>query len=349
MTFWDFIDKQMGKGILWILIIILLFVIGWIVSHPTIIIEWNAHITTLIAAIVPKKRKKAFEKRINLTVGSARKKISEALPVAMQRFLPYDLKVEWVGEKDEISTLLHDKQIIVYVPSYKDEVKQAIGILHNYCSTGFALTAKTYMSSRTKDATDLIMTGKLAQSAGHHVYDYFNREYIPSVLAANSAFSVAYNNLKTIDIDGLFLPVYLNEIDKYAHALFLAPPSDISSDVITNFGNFLLRIIQKGKDEHVNLDFLEEGIQIKIVLAVSDVNFDIKPIISNVEEHISKCDINTVYILASGRKVQFANDIATTIYERNPQDLFEPIVTQYRRYTGRQLGVDSICYELNLR
>lgn len=54
-------------------------------------------------------------------------------------------------------------------------------------------------------------------------------------------------------------------------------------------------------------------------------------------------------MLATGLKTQYANDIATKIYERNPQDVFEPVVTRYKRYTRRPSGMDSICYEINTR
>ena len=349
MTLWDFIDKNMGKGLPWIIVALLVAGIIWLLAHPNVVKEWNVQISTWIAGLIPKSRKRAFEKRIDLTVSSAREKFSESLPQNMQRFLPYGLKVEWVEKDEDIDAMLKNNQVIVYVASYKDEAKQAISVLHNYCITGFASKAKLYMTSRTKEATDLVMTEKLVQKAGHHVYDYFNRVYIPEILKTNPTFKTAYENLKKVDQDGLFIPIFLNEIDKYANTIYPMSPTDDTQNTITNFTNFVMKIVNKSPGENVNLVFCQDGMRIKIVLAISDMTSNLEPIIDSIEKHINAQDIDTFYILATGRKVEFANTIATTVYEHNPQDLYEPIITQYKRYSKNRMGNNAICYELNTR
>ena len=111
-----------------------------------------------IAAFAPKKRKKAFEKRLCMTVDAAKLKFNESAPPALKKFLPYDLKVEWVSEAETTDSFFEDNQVVVYVNSYKDEVKQAVGILHNYCAKGFGQNAKTYMPASVCKSSDLIVT-----------------------------------------------------------------------------------------------------------------------------------------------------------------------------------------------
>lgn len=348
MTVWDFLSQILKAGIPWIIVILLVATIIWLVAHPNVVKEWNVNFSTWYAKYNPKKRKKVFEKRIDLTVGAARDKLAESLPQFMKRFLPYGLQIEWVDGEEDISSVISDSQIIVYVSSYKDEIKQSIGVLHNYCTKGFVPKAKIYMSSRTKDATDLVVTGKLAQSAGPHVYDYFNREYVPEIEKKNKNFAVAYKNLKKIDIDGLFIPVYMNEIDKYANDIYPVDPSQETSDTITDFGNFILNIVEKQPNEEVDLIFNKNGIKIMIVLAISDSG-DINKHILSIENHIKKQDINTIYVLATGSKIKYATEIANQVYERNPQEVYEPIVSNYTRYTRKRFGNNAICFEINLR
>lgn len=139
MTFWDFLSVFIEKGgLAWTLLIFSVGGILWLIAHPNVVKDWNVQISMWVAAIVPKKRKSAFEKRLNLTIDSAKTKFNESAPTFMARFLPYDLKVDWVDENDTIESVLGDKQIIVYVPSYKNEAQQAVGVLHSYCSEGFA-------------------------------------------------------------------------------------------------------------------------------------------------------------------------------------------------------------------
>lgn len=143
MTFWDFLSVFIEKGgLAWTLLLFSIGGIFWLIAHPNVVKEWNVQISMWIAAIIPRKRKSAFEKRLNLTIDSAKEKFNESAPAFMERFLPYELKVDWVDENDTMESVLDGKQIIVYVPSYKNEAQQAVGVLHSYCSEGFAQKAK---------------------------------------------------------------------------------------------------------------------------------------------------------------------------------------------------------------
>ena len=293
MTAWDVLNKFIDKGLSWTLLIGAIIVIVWLLSHPQTVREWNTQITIWIAAFAPKKRKKAFEKRLCMTIDAAKLKFDESAPPALKKFLPYDLKVEWVSEVETTDSFFEDNQVVVYVSSYKDEVKQAVGILHNYCAKGFGQNAKTYMPTSVCKSSDLIVTQKLAQYAGRNIYDYFNREYIPEQLKADKTFVAVFNT---------------------------------------------------------KLTFCENGINVKVILAISDSAYsDIQAPVEVAQRAIDEKLVDTLYILATGSKIPFAKDIANTVYGRNPQEVFEPIKTEYKRYTRHPFGSDAICFEINIR
>lgn len=350
MTFWDLANKFIEKGgLAWTLLVIVLAGLVWLIAHPDVVKAWNVQISMWIAACVPKKRKRAFEKRLNLTIDSARKKFSEAVPPFMQRFLPYDLKVRWIDGNESMEAVVEDRQIVVYVPSYKNEMQQAIGVLHNYCINGFAQKAKLYMPKDAKQASDIIITQKLAQHAGHNVYDYFNREYLPELIKKDRSYALILEKLQQVDSDGLFLPILLNEIDKYANRIYPSVPTPEKMDVIMHFMNFIYKIATRDRGELVPLTFVEDSIKIRIILAVSDVTSSIDKPVKEAEEAIQSRSVNTVYVLASGFKMGYAREISDNIYKRNPQDVYEPIETCYKRYRRQANGSDSICFEINLR
>lgn len=350
MTGWDFLSAFIDKGGLpWTLLLIQVCGVVWLIAHPQVVKEWNVQISVWVAAIVPKRRKKAFEKRLNLTIDSAKIKFSEAAPLFMQKFLPYDLKVTWVDEHDTIESILEDKQVIVYVPSYKNEAKQAVGVLHSYCSTSFAQKAKLYMPLNARKASDLVITQKLAQHAGHNIYDYFNREYLPEVLKEDPSYKDIFEKLQKVDRDGLFIPILLNEIDKYSNKIYPAMSSPEIMNIIIHFMNFIYKIVVREAGELVPLTFCEDEIKVKIILAISDTTGDINIPIKEAEYAIQNQKVNTIYILASGSKIDFARNIAKGIYDRNPQDVFDPVETNYRRYTRKPSGKESICFEINTR
>ena len=350
MTGWDFLYAFIEKGgLAWTLLLVALCGIIWLIAHPQVVKEWNVQISMWIANIVPQKRKRAFEKRLNLTIDSAKTKFSESAPLFMQKFLPYDLKVTWVGDYDTIESVLDDKQIIIYVPSYKNEAKQAVGVLHSYCSEGFAQKAKLYMPLNARKASDLVITQKLAQHAGHNIYDYFSREYLPEILKEDGSYRDIFEKLQKVDRDGLFIPILLNEIDKYANKIYPSPSSPETMNIIIHLMNFIYKIVVRETGDLVPLTFCEDEIKIKIILAISDSTGDINIPIKEAEYAIQNQKVNTVYILATGSKIDFAKDIAKKIYERNPQDIFDPVETNYKRYTRRPSGKESVCIEINTR
>ena len=259
------------------------------------------------------------------------------------------MKVEWVDENETSESFLTDNQIIVYVHSYKDESKQVIGILHSYCTKGFATKAKVYMPTSVCKSSDLIITQKLAQCAGHNIYDYFNREYIPEILKQDKTYVAVFEKLRKVDKDGLFLPVLLNEIDKYANKLYPSAPSNEIMGIIVRFMDFIYEVVVRDPGELVNLTFCEDEIKVKILLAISDSAHGIDKAVQDAEIAIQHRSVNTIYILATGSKIDFAKDIANAIYRQNPYDVFEPVETNYKRYTKSPSGANSICFEINIR
>ena len=163
MTFWDFLYKLIDKSNLaWALFVLMLVAVVWLIAHPQVVKEWNVQITMWIAAIAPKKRKKAFAKRLNLTIDSTKTKFDESAPPLMKKFLPYDLKVEWVTEGESPDSFYDNNQVVVYVHSYKDEAQQVVGILHDYCAKGLVQKAKLYMPSSVSKSSDIaVKTGRL--------------------------------------------------------------------------------------------------------------------------------------------------------------------------------------------
>lgn len=350
MTFWDFLCQFIDSGgLAWTLLVIAFCGIVWLIAHPQVVKEWNVQVTMWIAAIAPKKRKRAFEKRLNLTIDSAKAKFDEAAPPFMKKFLPYDLKVEWINERETPESFINNNQVVVYVNSYKDEAQQTIGILHNYCSKGFAQKAKVYMPLSVSKSSDLIITQKLAQYAGHNIYDYFNREYIPELLKQDRTYARVFEKLRKVDKDGLFLPVLLNEIDKFASKIYPAVPSPETMNTIIHLMDFIYEIVARAPGEFVHLTFRENGIKIRVILAVSDSSDGIDKPVRDAETEIQNRSVNTVYVLATGSKIDFARDIANAIYRRNLQDVFPPVETNYKRYTRSPSGSDSICFEINVR
>ena len=140
----------------------------------------------------------------------------------------------------------------------------------------------------------------------------------------------------------------VDEIDKFANVIYPADPSHEIHDRIMRLISFVYTIASREPQEIVPLVFCEDEIRIKIILAVATGSLLDNPI-RDAERAIKDKSINTIYILATGSKIDDAKTIARRVYENNSQDLYEPIETHYKRFTRRISGTESVCYELNLR
>lgn len=342
-TIWDFLYD---KGILFLVIFGFIIFTFFMFTHPKIIKEWNAIVTNWMAKWIPKKRKSAFEKNLSIIIDTAKDNFIKESPQFFQKFLPYDLKVEWVNKDEEAGTIFNGKQVVVYVPDYKNETNQTISVIHNYCVKGFAEKAKMYMGEDTKIATDLVLTRKIVQLSSPHIYDYFSREYIKTMYRENPTFNAVYNGLCLIDNDGLFIPLLMNEIDKFAAKLHPIEPNEEIASIIVKFTQFIYKIANRKQNENSNTIFVN-GIKIRIILAVSKETLDITNAIKAMKGDLKRNIINSFYVLASESMRPYAKEIVNTIIKDCPDRIKIASETHYRRIKGLRF-LDSVCYELSI-
>ena len=346
MTLYDLLWELLQKSIWILLVCALIFLVVYMIIHPEKTREWNAFFTEKKAAFYPKEQNRSFEKRISLSLDSAMTNFATVFPAFKKRFLPYELKIEWITGEEDMTPVLNGKQAIIYVNDYRDDTKQIVTVISSFVETGFAEKAKYYMDNNLEKAVNVLVTKKVVQSSKPHVLQYFNREFLPEQFCRSEKIRNIYDNLCKIDLQGLFIPIFINEMDKLACSIY---PMDNTHEIqvlIYKFLEFILKIATKQRDSVPTL-FKESEISVKIVLAISDRTADITPQLESIDLSLDN-GISTVYIIASGSKIPFAEQIANQVYAKNYGRLEDPRFFQYKR-KGRKLeSTDAVCYELRL-
>lgn len=340
------------------LIALLLGSIIYFILHPKILIEWNLIITEKIAKYQPKKRKQSFENKLKNTISSSVNKFDNEFASFKKTIFPYHLKLQWISADDNIEPIFEDKQAIIYVNDYTDEVKQAVTIIHTYVSKGFAEKVKFYTDKTLERAIDIIIVKKILQNSKPAILSYYTRDCLASEIKASESIKIAYSNFSKIDQAGLFIPILMNELDKYCSNMY---PLDADNTILRTMKNLILfihSIANKSPFEIVNTKFVENGISIRIILAKEDtVN---EEIIS--DEKINEKDILqkyryldndicnkiiTLYIIASGNNIKYADNLSMKIYNHYNDYFDEPKKISFKRYGRIIKGTNAVCYEIN--
>lgn len=342
-TFWDALHEFWQYGVFVIIIIIVVAVLCYIIAHPNIAREWNQFFVEIKATFIPKSRKNSFQKKLNNTVSSAILRFEKSFPTFKSKFLPYSLKIEWIGVDEDVTPLIKDKQAIFYINNFKDEEKQTATVVYEYVDKCFAETTKYYFSENESVATNILVTRKVLQKGKPNVLKYYERNLINEYIKGEEMQRI-FDRFSDIGNAGLFLPIFMNELEKFTSGLYPTNPTEEISDVIKSFADFVYKIANKEPGEKVETYFPQ--LSVRVILAVGK-SFKISTPLKRIENDMKK-QVKTTYIIASGSKNKYAKIIAEKAYYNNLNYFEEPIKISCERKSGNYINpVEAVCYELN--
>lgn len=276
----------------------------------------------------------------------SRREIGEHYSTLVKR----DLKVEWVNDETPPDSIFNDKQAIIYVNSHNNVDKQVISIISEHIKHSFVETVKYYLTPEYNNASDCIMVKKIIKYSRPSINNYFNKTFLPKSFERSPAHRIAYDALVDIDKQGMFFPILINELNKYANRVYPDEPDANTEKHILEFMDFILKISRRKPREKAETFFKNAHICINITLALSELDAirnDISRKIEEIDNDI-KNGAKTIYILGAGSKISFATAIKDTVCEKYIDILENPIETEY--YLGSTAkNTRAVCYELILK
>jgi hypothetical protein len=92
--------------------------------------------------------------------------------------------------------------------------------------------------------------------------------------------------------------------------------------------------------------FFKDEIRIRVLMIYNydDDNTDI--LVQHIETDISN-NVNTVYVIAAGRKVGTAGNLSNQIFEKYGNYFSEPKKISFTRNGKRSTGAYAVCYEIS--
>ncbi|MHB1154648.1 MAG: hypothetical protein ACYCWE_09055 [Eubacteriales bacterium] len=330
--------------LLYVIVAALVLLLIYLIIHPETVYSWNASIALKFAADNPEKRKRAFEMKLNNAVSPILMLLKKAYPSIKKTFAPYSLKTHWVD--DDIDSLLKDSRAVLYVNDTNDVLKQTVSLVYTMMEKGFSETVKNNMSDCSRRAIEAFITQKVLQNNTAYIYDHIFYEYLPEELRKSRSAAMTFENLKRLDKQGLYIPILLGELERYCGAYY---PYTYNSDIVNiirEFIKFVYILAKKTAGETVPSSFFRGELRIRIIILFNgSAETSIDNIIFHIKDDIANY-INTVYVIATGSRVEIAESAANKIYKRYEGYFSEPKKISYTRYGNRPNGAYAACYEL---
>lgn len=324
-----------------LIIVVLIIVILYLLTHPEKIETWKGLIQSLF--IWSKKaQKNSISNRLSGSIKSATKKMSDS----ERALFPAAVKIEWVDEENETrESFLNGKQVIIRMNRSNDLNKTTSIAAIEMAKTGVLSNGKRYMHNDVSRASDFLFARKLVSYINNgQSLGYFDEAFFRPLYESDMMFKKYFDQLVEADHNGMYTAVFLNEIRKMANMLFPEPADAKAQDDTIALLKFLYDLCTKAD----TASFRFVGNYIKIDVAFTGHSYVLFK--QGYEFYVKKCytalceKINTVYIFALGLKMQDALGVEELFHEEHP-DFAETKRTEFIHTFSDQRRKRGICIE----
>lgn len=259
-----------------------------------------------------------------------------------------DLKIEWVKEENA-ETFIKNNQVIIRMSQNSNPHKNYVTAVKTFVGNGLLRKSTRYIDASILNASKVAVGRMLVMNGDPDAIDYYDDTVLEPMFAEDSEAWNRYEELKTIDRNGMFINILLNEYSKATNKVFPEKADPLLVAESKGLLNYLHRIASGVTDDVSDLKFNKEYFKVHIFLAAKTSTYlrsGIKPYMKHIYESISS-GTETIYIFGLGRKVEVAKEIANEINQTDFR--VEKIdVHKYRHKSLDGRSVSGVCYEVNI-
>ena len=306
--------KTNGKGSLasGCCVIILVYLISnlvYLISNPDKAFKWKSEIQRLFVGVSKAARKGTISNRIRSDI------ISSTRKVGLQELAPEDIKIEWV-KNETPESFFEGNQIIVRMSNQNNPQKNLVKAVCTYVRNGTLKKPKRYLTDPAITACDYILTRKLLLQSSEVALDYYDEHIQPISQIRDKEVLLLIEELGYADRNGMFIPVFLNELKKLANSIYPDPLTDELTKTIKAFLSFLISVA-KGtgycNTQKSDLTYRKGFFRINLAFTASDetlLTHGEELYINKIKSAFEYGRCQTEYLFAIGTKIKIANAIA---------------------------------------
>lgn len=260
-----------------------------------------------------------------------------------------DLKIDWVKE-EQPESFLKNNQVIIRLKQDVNPNKNFVTAVNTFVGHALLPHAKRYIDQSILQISKLSVSRLLVLNGDANAIEYFDENILEPVINNDENNKEIYNELKTIDKNGMFVNILLNEYGKAVQKVFPEEPDPLliaeSSELLT----YLYRIAMGSFSDVSELQFNREYFKIHIFLAARTETYKrsgIGPYLKHINNSILD-GTETIYIFGLGRKIDIAKELSKNV--RESEYRVADIKPHYYRHRSNTDGrtVSGVCYEVSV-
>lgn len=260
-----------------------------------------------------------------------------------------DLKINWIKEEDP-ETFIKNNQVIIRMKQDTNPHINFVTAVTAFVGQGLLPHSKRYIDSNIYAMSKLSVSRFLILNGDSYALEYFDENVLNPVLSKDEDAKDIFERLRTIDKNGMFVNILLNEYAKATHKIYPDAPDPLlvveSKELLT----YLYRIAMGTFTDISEFQFNREYFKLQIFLAAKTVTYKrggITPYLKHINTALAD-GIETIYVFGLGRKAAIAEEIAKYVKETDFR--ISSTIPHYYRHKSIHDGhtVQGVCYEISV-
>lgn len=304
----DFIKSYGFTGLLFIIIII-------IVAFP----EKAEKLKVLFLTPTFKLFKWGSKQYINSKITSHS---YEFLSKHIKKYLPdlpdYRIKIKWI-DSDSDSVLKENNTLILRIQETNDQTRNTLAAMRVALPKIVCPNLRHNIKDFASSAIDLTLLRKLSEKLGKYAGPIYQKYFLYPELEKHSQAAKLITKLLSIDRAGIFIAIFIEELNKYGSFLYTQAILDDRTDEIIDFLNFLVRFAEREIGEEIPLAYNTQEFNIAFILLAKSMRAEtegVAPYIKRIKKYVS-LSYETIYIYAYPPARDFLTRLAHSIEGEN--------------------------------
>ena len=274
---------------------------------------------------------------------------SKAVRSLGQDVMISDLKIQWVKEETP-EAFIKNNQVIVRMSQSSNPYKNYVTAVNSYVGQALLPRSTNYIDKKIMDISKLSVSRLLILNGDSYALDYFDNNYLLPIVEQDEEAKVILDKLRTIDKNGMFTNILLNEYEKATRKLYPDTPDPLLIAESKELLTYLYRIALGGINDFSEFQFNREYFKIHVFLTANTRTYarsGFKPYLKHMRDSLS-AGTETLYIFGLGRKVGIAKEIADALHDTDFR-VMQAIPHFYRhRSIVDGHSVSGVCYEVRI-
>ncbi|MBU4251791.1 MAG: hypothetical protein KKC39_02845 [Candidatus Omnitrophica bacterium] len=261
------------------------------------------------------------------------------------------IKIKWIEQEETESSFLKDNALIIRLRKSEDQNKNFVLATMTFISQVVLKKAKRYISPTQKESIDLYVAKKFFDKEKPGIVDQFLEDFLIPKTEGSKKVSEYFDKYSLIDKVGLFLPVFIQELNYLGNKVFGKKREDVIVSEVNGLIDFLKdyseRELGQEKSYMFNGRYCRFGVMI-VAKSWKVLVGNINPYLKYAEK-LLKVGIENIYLIGPSRRANF--DFMKVICSHaekkfNVECLFEKIYIAYIKVKGKRERRDNLLFLL---